>query len=120
MKTDELFRSKLLNLQVPAPEVWDNINQKLKPMGHILNLTLYVVQEQIEADPQEPQIFQKHTQANQYYIDRVRARFASKLKKEKKDLNSFSEAWDYVTEQLRLADWKEGWWNINFWTLEAK
>ena len=112
MKTDELFRSKLLNLQVPAPEVWDNINQKLKPMGHILNLTLYVVQEEVLGVPREPAIFQRHADADQYYLQQVRTQYAYKLKK--KDLHSFREAQDYF-----LAQGDEKYF-IRFWTLEAK
>ncbi len=41
-KTDDLFCSKVRNLQIPAPDVWENIfNQKLRLMRTI-DLTYYV------------------------------------------------------------------------------
>ena len=83
-------------------------------MGHIMNLTLYVVQEQTAGIVQEPVIFQKHAQADRYYLESVRARYSSELRKKKKEINSFQEAELYFIAQ---DDEK---YVIRYWTLEAK
>jgi len=83
-------------------------------MAHIMNLTLYVVQEQLEDFAEAPQIFQSHAQANHHYLDCVKRRYDSKLNKKKKELRSFQEAETYFIAQ----DDKK--YTIRYWTIEAK
>ena len=81
----------------------------------MMNLTLYVIQEELSGVVYEPIIYTKHHLADRKYMMLVREYYASELKRTKKTIDSYKQDKYYVARKGDQAKWV-----IRYWILESQ